>query len=83
LSIKNYGYVGDVSAAWRKMEQEAYNKEKRQKIVEGKHHREAEEEQRKQIRDAEMERKRKRAAQAEAAKKRWDTTGKWPRWTQD
>jgi hypothetical protein len=70
-------------AAQRKAAQEAYNKEKRQRITEGKHRREAEEERRKQIREAERERKKERAAQEEAAEKRGDTTGKWPRWTQD
>jgi hypothetical protein len=63
--------------------QEAYNEVKRQRIAEGKYHREAEEERRKQIREAERERKKERAAQAEAAEKRGDTTRKWPRWTQD
>jgi hypothetical protein len=38
---------------------------------------------RKQIREAERERKKERAAQAEAAEKRGDTAGKWPRWTQN
>jgi hypothetical protein len=70
-------------AAQRKPAQEAYNEEKRQRIAEGKRHREAEKERRKQIREAERERKKKRAAQAEAAEKRGDTTGKWPRCTQD
>jgi hypothetical protein len=67
----------------RKAAQEAYNEEKRQRIAEGKHRREAEEERRKQNREAERERKKERAAQAEAAEKRGDTTGKWPCWTQD
>jgi hypothetical protein len=34
-------------------------------------------------REAERERKKERAAQAEAVEKHDDTTGKWPRWTQD
>jgi hypothetical protein len=70
-------------AAQRKAAQEAYNEEKRQRIAEGKRRREAEEERRKQIREAKRERKKKRAAQAEAVEKCGDTTGKWPRWTQD
>jgi hypothetical protein len=70
-------------AAQRKAAQEAYNEEKRQRIAEGKRRREAEEERRKQIREAERERKKEMAAQAEATEKRGDTTGKWPRWTQD
>jgi hypothetical protein len=70
-------------AAQRKAAQEAYNEEKRRRIAEGKRRREAEEERRKQIRESERERKKERAAQAEAAEKRGDTTGKWPRWTQD
>jgi hypothetical protein len=70
-------------AAQRKAAQEAYNEEKRQRITEGKHRRKAEEERRKHIRETERERKKERAAHEEAAEKRGDTTGKWPRWTQD
>jgi hypothetical protein len=36
----------------------------------------------KAVRDAARERKKERAAEAEAAEKRGDNTGKWPRWSQ-
>jgi hypothetical protein len=61
-------------AALSKATQEAYNKEKRQRIAEGKRRRKAEKERRKQIREVERDRKKERAAQAEAAEKRGDTT---------
>jgi hypothetical protein len=41
-----------------------------------------EEARKKHFREAERERKRERAVETEAAEKRGDTKGKFPRWTQ-
>ena len=42
----------------------------------------AEEEVRREAREAERKRLRERAAEAQAAEERGDKSGKWPRWTQ-
>jgi hypothetical protein len=42
----------------------------------------AEEDVRKEAREAERKRLRERAAEAQVAEERGDKSGKWPRWTQ-
>nr|XP_051212015.1 vicilin-like seed storage protein At2g18540 [Lolium perenne] len=63
--------------------EEARNREVNQKRMdEEAARRYAEEEVRKEGRETERKRLRERAAEAQAAEKRGDRTGKWPRWTQ-
>jgi hypothetical protein len=66
----------------KKEEKKAYNREQLLKCDERLRVMKEEEARKKHFRETERERKRERAAEMEAAEKRDDEKGKWPRWTQ-